>query len=513
MLPSSQRERRVSRLNRTGKNTTGWARRLTALLITACLVMAMALPVYAEVDLLPDAPDEVELLEDEQGTASGEDTVPPEQNAATPVPDAVTPEPEQSAEPEQPAPTETPEPTAEPTPTPEPAATATATPVPTVTPTATPEPTEQPQKMYAAKSVDNVQAVSATGVPATYKLYFAVPSSWSDCTRVIIYAVATNDTTKDPYTLEMQEDGKTGDGRKIYSADLNKDKHYPYGGLNGLEFHGYKGDTPVDEVVIADVNTRTWWRTFDSTDKNYIGGNYYDPEAEGEKWSTYTVTVRHDDFAGKEMVFENKTSEKLTNVQAWFYEPNDKGELIQVGKPIASNSAGADSGIAPNSTATFTIPNELCSYVKFTWGEDNPPKSSKIYNFYGEDVSGVSGDDKESFTYSNTNNCFIYTSADNVRWGIEKSVLIYYDATFSKLPTKNEDTGGDYSIPTKANQSTVYYRIRGNKKDSIGGTMSRIKGTDYYAADVPEVSQAEESTEKGTVMTVTFPLNREYKDD
>ena len=96
-------------MNRTGNNTTGWARRLTALLITACLVMAMALPVYAEVDLLPDAPDEVELLEDEPGTASGEDTALPEQNAATPVPDAATPEPEQSAEPEQPAPTETPD--------------------------------------------------------------------------------------------------------------------------------------------------------------------------------------------------------------------------------------------------------------------------------------------------------------------------------------------------------------------------------------------------------------------
>ncbi len=92
----------MSRLNRTGNNKTGWARRLTALLVTACLVMAMALPVYAEVDLLPDAPDEVELLEDEQGTDSGEDTVPPEQNAATPVPDAATPEPEQSAEPARP---------------------------------------------------------------------------------------------------------------------------------------------------------------------------------------------------------------------------------------------------------------------------------------------------------------------------------------------------------------------------------------------------------------------------
>ena len=485
MLPSSQRERRVSRLNRTGNNKTGWARRLTALLVTACLVMAMALPVYAEVDLLPDAPDEVELLEDKPGTDSGEDTALPEQNAATPVPDAATPEPEQSAEPEQPAPTETPEPTAEPTPTPEPTATATATPVPTVTPTATPEPTEQPQKMYAARSVGNVQAVSATGVPATYKLYFAVPSSWSDCTRVIIYAVATNDTTKDPYTLEMQEDGKTGDGRKIYSADLNKDKHYPYGGLNGLEFHGYKGDTLEDSVVIADVNTRTWWRTFDPTRDDYIGGNYYDAEgAEGEKWSTYTVTVRHNQFAGKEMSFENKTGEKLTNVQAWFYEPNDKGELIQVGGPIPLNSAESDSGIAPNSTATFTIPNELCSYVKFTWGEDNPQQSSKIYNFYGEDVSGVSGDDKKSFTYnSDTRNCFIYTGEDNERWGIEKSVLIYYDATFSKLPTG--DTG-DYSIP-KANESTVYYRLKGeNVKNSIGGTMSRMGDTDYYAADVPE---------------------------
>ncbi len=437
----------------------------------------MALPVYAEVDLLPDAPDEVELLEDGQGTASGEDTVPPEQNAATP-------EPEQSAEPEQPAPTETPEPTAEPTPTPEPAATATATPVPTVTPTATPEPTEQPQKMYAATSVDDVQVVSEPEVPATYKLYFAVPSGWSDCTRVIIYAVATNDTTKDPYTLEMQEDGKTGDGRKIYSADLNKDKHYPYGGLNGLEFHGYKGDTPVDEVVIADVNAnpRTWWKTFDPNDKeHYIGGNYYDANAEGEKWSTYTVTVRHDDFAGKEMVFENKTSdETLTSVHAWFYEPDGNGGLNQVGAPIALNS------IAPNSTAKFNIPSVLCSYVQFTWDEGGQSKSSKFYNFYGEDVI----DDQESFTYSDTSNCFIYTGAANERWGIEKSVRIYYDATFSKLPTTGTyDTDGNYSIPRadESTEGTVYYRLRGeNGEKRIAGTMRRIEGTDYYAADVPD---------------------------
>lgn len=471
-------------MNKTGNNTTGWARRLTALLITACLVMAMALPVYAEADPLPGVPDEVELLEDEPETAPGEDTALPEKNAATPVPDAATPEPEQSAEPEQPAPTETPEPTAEPTPTPEPTATATATPTPTVTPTATPEPTEQPQKMYAARSVDNVQAVSVGEVPDTYTLYFAVPSSWSDFTSVKIYAVDTNNSNEQPYTLDMQEADKTKDGRKIYSALLNKTKHYRWGGLNGLEFHEYNENRFVDKVVIADVNARTWWKTFDPTDpNNYIGGNYYDPEAKGEEWSTYMVTVRHDDFAGKEMAFENKTSETLTNVQARFYEPKE-GELKLVGDPIPLNSAESGSGIASGSTAKVNIPSVLCSYVKFTWVESGQDKSSKIYNFYGEDVSG---DDEKSFKYSDTSNCFIYTGAGNERWGIEKSVLIYYDATFSKLPTTGtNDTNGDYSIP-KDKQSTVYYRLKGeNDNESINGTMSRIGSTDYYAADVPD---------------------------
>lgn len=488
MLSLNQRERRVSRLNRTGKNTTGWARRLTALLVTACLVMAMALPVYAEVDLLPDAPDEVELLEDEQGTASGEDTVPPEQNAATP-------EPEQSAEPEQPAPTETPEPTAEPTPTPEPAATATATPVPTVTPTATPEPTEQPQKMYAAKSVDNVQAVSEGGNTETHTLYFAVPNSWENYTKVKIHAIIGQSPQDRKYYLDMQEADETEDGRKIYSAVLNKADHYPNNGLGGLEFCGYTEDSLTDDnptykvtIVQVDNNNSLPWMSFNPTDGSYIGGDYYDGKNgngnqgnswDRTKWTDYTVSHKH--FANKEMAFENKTSETLTNVQAWFYEPKE-GELKPVGDPIPLNSAESGSGIASGFTAKFKIPSVLCSYVQFTWDEGDSHKSSKIYNFYGEDVSGG---DKKSFTYSDTSNCFIYTGANNERWGIENSFCIYYDATFSKLPTKNEDTGGDYSIP-KANQSTVYYRLKGENKESIGGTMSRIEGTDYYAADVPD---------------------------
>ena len=478
MLPSSQRERRVSRLNRTGKNTTGWARRLTALLVTACLVMAMALPVYAEVDPLPDAPDEVELLEDEQGTASGEDTVPPEQNAATPVPDAATPEPEQSAEPEQPAPTETLEPTAEPTPTPEPAATATATPVPTVTPTATPEPTEQPQKMYAAESVDNVQAVSEPEAADGFTVYFVVPNQMpkdsetvtvldTDAIRLNVETTNANTNDKWWHWHQMEWTGwKTEDGRKIYAVKNCKDIL----GDNFLEiqFQLYKDST---------WNDKDWKGQIKLTEPNpknisYYNNKMYVPTDDGKSgtWTDDTILTGHTYYKNKPIKFENRSTAELTNVKANFYIPDKDGALTLVNSSEAQTVAGGG-------VVGFTIPDQACSYVQFTWNEGD---QSKFYNFYNESVSG---NDKESFLYSETSNCFIYTGTDNVRWGIENSFRIYYDATFSKMALTGDT--GDYSIP-KANQSTVYYRLKGDGKESIGGTMSRIEDTDYYAADVPD---------------------------
>ena len=449
----------------------------------------MALPVYAEVDLLPDAPDEVELLEDKQGTASGEDTVPPEQNAATPVPDAATPEPEQSAEPEQPAPTETPEPTAEPTPTPEPAATATATPVPTVTPTtATPEPTEQPQKMYAAKSLDNVQAVSEGGNTETHTLYFAVPNSWENYTKVKIHAIIGQSPQDRKYYLDMQEADETEDGRKIYSAVLNKADHYPNNGLGGLEFCGYAEDSltddnPTDKVTIVQVdnNNSLPWMSFNPTDQKYIGGDYYDGKNEDgwdpKKWEIYTVSHKH--FAGKEMAFENKTSATLTNVKAWFYEPDTNKNLTPVSEqPISLND------IQPGFTATFAIPKVLCSFVRFTAG-DSDTEISEYYNFYNEEVTG---EKQKRFQYSEGQcYCYMYNGNDDATWGRPGAIRIYYDATFSKMAL-NGDTG-DFSIPkaNNNNKETIYYRIKGDGVESESGTLVK-DGTNenLYYIDIPQ---------------------------
>lgn len=472
-------------MNRTGNNTTGWARRLTALLITACLVMAMALPVYAKVDPLPDAPGEVELLEDEQGTASGEDTVPPEQNAATPVPDAATPEPEQSAGPEQPAPTETPEPTAEPTPTPEPAATATATPVPTVTPTATPEPTEQPQKMYAAKSVENVQAVSEQEATDGFTVYFVVPNQMpkdsetvtvldTDAIRLNVETTNANTNDKWWHWHQMEWTGwKTEDGRKIYAVKNCKDIL----GDNFLEiqFQLYKDSA---------WNDKDWKGQIKLTEPNpknisYYNNKMYVPTDDGKSgtWTDDTILTSHTYYANKPIKFENRSTANLTNVKANFYIPDGKGNLT----PVNGDSAAQD--VPKGEFVKFTIPTDPCSYVQFTWVEDGEEKSSKCYNFYNESVSG---NDKESFMYSETSDCFIYTDADNVRWGRENSFRIYYDATFSKLPTKNEDTGGDYSIP-KAHKETIYFRIKGDGVESESGTLVK-DGTNknLYYVDIPQ---------------------------
>ena len=441
----------------------------------------MALPVYAEVDLLPDAPDEVELLEDEQGTASGEDTTPPEQNAATP-------EPEQSAEPEQPAPTETPEPTAEPTPTPEPAATATATPVPTVTPTATPEPTEQPQKMYAATSVDNVQAVSEPEATDGFTVYFVVPDTMPGNNETVTvldsdeikFNVRTDrkpgNSKNDEWWLQlsMEPTGwKTEDGHKIYAVKNCKDIL----GDNFLEiqFQLYRDGGWTAQITLKEQEPKPI---------NFYNNKMYDPTKNADptkgEWTDDSILTSHTYYANKPIKFENRSTANLTNVKANFYIPDEKsGNLTLV------NGDAAAQNVPEGKFVSFTIPEQACSYVQFTWDEDGEEKSSKFYNFYNESVSG---NDKESFMYSETSNCFIYTGADNVRWGRENSFRIYYDATFSKLPTTGTgDTSGNYSIPKANNSETIYYRIKGGNGNSEKGTLVKDDTNEnLYYVDIPQ---------------------------
>lgn len=461
----------MSRLNRTGNNKTGWARRLTALLVTACLVMAMALPVYAEGDLLPDAPGEVELLEDEQGTASGEDTVPPEQNAATP-------EPEQSAEPEQPAPAETPEPTAEPTPTPEPAATATATPVPTVTPTATPEPTEQPQKMYAARSVDNVQAVSEQA-NGSFVLYFMAPSSWGTLTDgQEVWCYARKQSDNDKTTFDKKVDGtETGivDGTKksVYKItltaiqnDLNSD--CPYGGFFDLRFY-----VRNDSGKVCHITQSNWLGIEEYKGKCYDG--------EKGKWTDFVAydPYNHLSFAGNKMVFENLSDSNLANVTAVFYEKD--GDTLKEVKTVTIDN------VAAGKKQKFEIPNVKCSYVQF-FADDKQTKLSVVYNFYDQET-------ENAFQYDASGKyCYTYTAENTGSWGTPQgkqgNQVVYFDATFSWLSYENEKSethNGAIECGMPTNDGKLWCYLTGDGKDPIiKQEMHRLKDTNIWYYEVPD---------------------------
>lgn len=480
-LPLSQRERRVSRLNRTGNNTTGWARRLTALLITVCLVMAMALPVYAETDILPDVPDEVELLEGEPEPAPEEDTIeqlpdataPPEQEADAEQ-DAATPAPEQSTEPEQPAPTETPEPTAtaEPTLTPEPTATATATPTPTVTPTATPEPTEQPE-MDAEEAEDEDGALEVSEQAATdgFTIYFAVPDTMpgeGNVSQTILESdeiklnVKTNfQTTGEWFSTVMTYTGKkTNEGHRIYAVEN-------WQVLKGTGFYDIQFQAYRDGKWLAQEYP------YKGTAKDFseYNGKLYDPSKSGdEAWTSYSPfnPDDHTSFANEVMIFENLSDSELTNVKAIFYEK--KGDALQEVKTVEIGS------VEKGKKKSFNIPEEECSYIRFT--ANDTPLTETYYNFYGQaqDESNVISflydkDTKYTFTYKG--NAFDIGTPQ----GGQK---VYFDASLSSYSYENDGGTTKNSMPTSKSDGKMYCFFK--------------KGSNEYSAMFP---MTEEQTESG----------------
>lgn len=476
-------------MNRTGNNTTGWARRLTALLITACLVMAMALPVYAEVDLLPDAPDEVELLEDEPGTASGENTVPPEQNAATP-------EPEQSAGPEQTAPTETPEPTAEPTPTPEPAATATATPVPTVTPTATPEPTEQPE-MDAEKAEDMDRALKVSTQSNQFTVYFAVPSSWEVTrnSKITFNAQRGNgggehDGEIGEQPMSLVPDKITSKGQRIYKIILTNGDNAicPWGGYVWMQFtldenHKVRVTAPPEEN-----NTTNHFVKVDG-----FNDKYYDGDANSENgdvawndadWANASALpdpAVHTAFGGQKMVFENLSDSDLANVTAVFTEQDSSGNTTATKTVTIGN-------VAKNKKQGFEIPTSACSSVQFVAGNDSEPLSTS-YNFYEQRTDG------NTFLYNASKKyCFTYNVNNQSTWGTPQGKqgkqVIYFDATFSWLSYENEKSethNGAIGCGMPTNDGKLWCYLTGDGKAPITKQeMKRLKDTNIWYYDVPD---------------------------
>ena len=426
----------------------------------------MALPVYAEVDPLPGAPDEVELLEDGQGTASGEDTVPPEQNAATPVPDAATPEPEQSAEPEQPAPAETPEPTAEPTPT--------------------PEPTEQPQ-MDAEEAEDVDGALEVSTQSNQFTVYFAVPSSWEVTRDSKITFNArrgnggqANDGEIGEQPMSLVPDKITSKGQRIYK--INGDKTIcPWGGYVWMQFtldesHKVRVTAPLEGdnfVKVEAFNDRYY-----DGDANSENGDVAWNDANWADASALPDLAVHTAFGGQRMVFENLSDSDLANVTAVFTEQESSGNTTE------TVTIGA---VAKDKKQGFKIPTSACSSVQF-FAENGSKPLSESYNFYEQ------GTDENTFLYNASKKyCFTYKGNNQSTWGTPQGKqgkqVVYFDATFSWLSYEKEtsETHGAIGCGMPTNDGKLWCYLTGNGKDPIAKQeMNRLKDTNIWYYEVPD---------------------------
>ena len=434
----------------------------------------MALPVYAEVDPLPGAPDEVELLEDKQGTASGEDTVPPEQNAATPVPDAATPEPEQSAEPEQPAPTEMPEPTAE--------------------PALTPEPTEQPQ-MDAEEAEDVDGALEVSTQSNQFTVYFAVPSSWEVTKNSTITFNAQRGNGGGEYDGEIGEqsmslvpDKITSKGQRIYKIILtNGDKAIcPWGGYVWMQFtldesHKVRVTAPLEENSTAShfVKFGVFNDKYYNGDANSENGDVAWNNADWADASALPDPAVHTAFGDQRMLFENLSDSDLANVTAVFTEQDSSGnttETVTIGDVAKDKKRG------------FKIPTSACSSVQF-FAENGEKQLSESYNFYEQ------GTDENTFLYNASKKyCFTYKGNNQSTWGTpqgkQDKQVVYFDATFSWLSyenEKNETHNGAIGCGMPTNDGKLWCYLTGNGKDPITKQeMNRLKDTNIWYCEVPD---------------------------
>ena len=298
-----------------------------------------------------------------------------------------------------------------------------------------------------------------------YTIYFAVPGDWTGYDRIVFNARRGNSDADGWTNKDMTDTGLTYNDRPIYSVELSRDDECPHGVFNPIQFQKYDGNTWKDQVQTGDVQSGTF------------NGKIYYKDNGTWKWVDYHPDG-YDKFAGKTMVFENRSDSALPVVKAVFYLKGENGELTRAGDPQTVSNVANNKG-----RASFTIPTDECNYVQFFDENDQP--LSDCCNFYGEDAATG----EKSFRFNETTTyCYRYTGDPSTSsWGTIGGTTVYFDATFSKLEiaqvdvnqVRSDDDHTYYSIPNSGN-GNVYYYVDAEHN----GTMTK-ENDNLYSIEVP----------------------------
>lgn len=317
-------------------------------------------------------------------------------------------------------------------------------------------------------------SVSTGFIPATATIYFAVDNKniFQDSYRVHLYAHKLDDSGLDK---DMVDTGTTTtDGRKIYSVTLNQ-AEYSAGGFYRLIFQYFDGTDFKGQFFAfggeqGDDNGNGFKK---ETAIDKIAGQRFD----GNKGSNRGKALDPDQWTRVEyyykdtpLYFKNESDAALTDVTATFYKL-ENGAPAQTGiQTIGTVDAGK------LAAQQILIPDNQSRFVQFTWGESG---RSALYDFttdYTENPE--TGVQKLDLT---TANRYVCNGTDGTWESAGGDLLtagkkIYFDATLSAYSYE-----GEY-LPQSAmgDGETMYCFLTGS-----GGVKSlqMTQETDPTAAD------------------------------
>lgn len=473
--------------------------RAAALLVALCLLVGMALPVYAAGDESLFFGADSETIPDESSTtvaetsqdpaAAGLESVSPkvdtvsETDGTSPAGDGSAPpsdtqDQEETVLPED-APNTDEEPTTEDAPNTD------------EEPTAEDEPMMLADDFPADDGAGEPAAIAETGeasqgfIPATTTIYFAVDKNiFKDFYRVHLFAHKLDDSTLDK---DMVDTGETIEGRKIYSVTLNqadysaggfyrlifqyfddkesdsskkfKGQFFAFGGEQG-DGDGFKKETAIDKI--AGQRFDGGYSSFEAG-KQGNQGKPFDPN----QWTRVEYY-----YKDTPLYFKNASNADLNNVTAVFYKKGTDGAVETTYQKIGT--VGANQLYAQK----ILIPDNDSQFVQFTW--DNNGKSD-LYNFSTDPYDGASFDLTKA-------NCFVYNDSTPSWQGAGKDLLtggktIYFDATLSSYGYDGENLP---QKPMPGSNNEMYCFLTDSENHVTSQPMTLVKADSTTPDPTPD---------------------------
>lgn len=305
-------------------------------------------------------------------------------------------------------------------------------------------------------------SVSTGFIPATTTIYFAVDKNiFQDSYRVHLYAHKLDDSGLDK---DMVDTGKTTtDGRKIYSVTLNQ-ADYSAGGFYRLIFQYFDGTDFKGQFFAfggeKDDDNGNGFKKETAIDKiagqRFDGGYSFDTGKNGNQGKAFNPdqwTRVEYYYKDTPLYFKNASGTALTNVTATFYK-------LENGTPTPTDSQTIGPVDAGKLAAQqIRVPDNDSRFVQFSW---NDGQRSALYDFttdYTENSDA--GVQKLDLT---TANCFVYDSSAS-SWAIAGGDLltagkkIYFDATLSAYSYKGE---GIEKSAMPGDNGTMYCLLTGS---------------------------------------------------